>query len=60
MTIDYVLRRGRRGSVGNGSVRNPLSVLFADEFDPLRFDDFGSVVDESGERCKVFVVRIGS
>ncbi len=60
MTIYYVLRGGRRVSVGNGSLRNSLSDFFVGDEGPLRVGDCDPVGKESGERCILFVTRTGS
>jgi hypothetical protein len=60
MTVNYVLRGGRRCSVGNGSWRKSLSDFLVGEVDPLRVGDCGPVVEESGERCTLVAPRTGS
>ena len=50
MTICYVLRGGRRVSVGNGSFRNSLRDFFVGEVGPLRLGDCDPVGNESGGR----------
>jgi hypothetical protein len=60
MTIDYVLRGGRRARVGNGSLRNSLSDFFVGDEGPLRVGDCDPLVEESEERCTLVVTRTGS
>ena len=43
MMIDYVLREGRRASVGNGSVRISLSDFFVGELGGLEVAPCGPV-----------------
>lgn len=60
MTINYVLRGGRRWSVGNGSLRNSLSDFFVGEVGTLWVGECDPVVKESGERCTLVLARTGS
>lgn len=51
MIINYVLRGGRRGSVGNGSLRKLFSDFFVGDEGPLKSGDCGPVVEgDTGER----------
>jgi hypothetical protein len=50
MTIYYVLRGGRRASVGNASLRSSLSDFFVGDVGPLRIGDGDPVDKERGER----------
>jgi len=60
MTIYYVLRGGRRASVGNASLRSSLSDFFVGDVGPLQVGDCDPVVKENGERCTLVVTRTGS
>jgi hypothetical protein len=60
MTIYYVLRGGRRASVGNASLRSSLSDFFVGDVGPLRIGDGDPVDKERGERWTVVVARTGS
>ena len=64
MMIDYVLREGRRASVGKGSLRSPLSDFLVGELGA--FDVVVVVVacdpvgNKGGERCTELGTSTGS
>jgi hypothetical protein len=60
MTINYVLRGGRRWRVGSGSLRNSLSDLFAGELGPLEVGAWDPFAEEIGDRCAFVVASTGS
>lgn len=60
MTIDYVLRGGRRESVGNGSLRNSFSDFFVGDEGPFDVEEGDPVEKAIGGRCTFGGARTGS
>lgn len=60
MTNSYVLRGGRRWSVGNGSLRKSFNDFFVGDDGPLKNDGEAPVDGESGERLALLLGITGA